>query len=69
MSFSFTPDPVMALAFLIPSLFSNLSAGIIRLYRNSVPFAKMNIIFIINYYIVEMFNLFISLIVSFYNSL
>ncbi|XP_023345035.1 uncharacterized protein LOC111714208 isoform X3 [Eurytemora carolleeae] len=52
----------MALAFLIPSLFSNLSAGVIRLYRNSVPFAKMNIIFIINYYIVEMFNLFISLI-------
>jgi len=43
---SFAPDPLIFLVFSLPFLFSNLCAEMVRVYRNSIPSSKMNIIIV-----------------------
>ena len=61
---SFTPDPLIFLIFSLPFLFSNLCAEMVRVYRNSIPSSKMNIIIVLNYFIVELYNLMVSMMAS-----
>ena len=55
----FTPSYVVFILELIMVLMSNLCTHMIRIYKNSVPQVKLNIIIVISHYIVELANIFI----------
>ena len=42
---------------------SNISVGIIRAYRRSLPYLRINIILILNYYLAETFNAVVTVVV------
>ena len=49
---------------LIILLIANITTCTIRGYRESLPYLRVNIILILNYYLVEIFNAFVSVVVS-----
>ena len=55
----FTPSYVVFILELIMVLMSNLCTHMIRIYKNSVPHVKLNIIIVISHYIVELGNIII----------
>ena len=55
----FTPSYVVFILELIMVLMSNLCTHMIRIYKNSVPQVKLNIIIVISHYIVELGNMII----------
>ena len=50
------PNFIVFIYMLVILLISNLSAAAIRGYRRSLTYLRINIILILNYYLVETFN-------------
>ena len=55
-------QPTVFLVFLVTCLLSNLFATMIRIYKNSLPVVNVNIVSIINLYIVEFLNMGVTII-------
>ena len=62
---SYKEEPWVFVIFLTILCLSNLLALMMRLYKNSIPGGSLNILLIVNYYIVEAYNLFVSVNVSY----
>ena len=60
----FKPNFIVFNYMLILLLVSNLSSAGIRGYRRSLPYLRINIVLILNYYLVETFNTSVSIVVN-----